>query len=64
MEIGRGEYVLGDENADPGKAWREVGLTPPWERVYRDGVDVTDSPELWPVVPVSRSARQGRSRRS
>ena len=29
-------------------AYRAAGMEPPWERVYRNGEDVTDSPELWP----------------
>ena len=30
------------------RVYRDAGVEPPWTRVYLDGVDVTDSPELWP----------------
>ena len=44
-------------------AWRATGETPPWERVYNNGKDVTDHPELWPEpIPVGR-ARRYRKRR-
>lgn len=32
-----------------------AGAEPPWERVKRDGVDVTDRPELW--SPYQRERR-------
>lgn len=28
--------------------YRREGMEPGWTRVWRDGVDVTDRPELWP----------------
>jgi hypothetical protein len=31
------------------EAYRDLGLIPPWERVYRSGRDVTDEhPSTWP----------------
>jgi len=32
------------------ETFRASGMEPPWERVWRDGVDVTDKPELWPEL--------------
>jgi len=37
---------------------REAGMEPSWSRVWRDGQDVTDRPELWPW-PWNRSKRPG-----
>jgi hypothetical protein len=35
--------------------YRAGGMEPPWERVWRDGVDVTDEPpETWPWNPNAR----------
>ena len=43
--------------------YRERGEIPPWERVWNDGVDVTDKPELWPEpIPRGRSRRYRRKR--
>jgi len=31
------------------RSYRDAGMEPPWTRVYRAGVDVTDQPpETWP----------------
>jgi hypothetical protein len=43
----------------------EQGEVPPWRRVYNDGVDVTDKPDLWPdwVKDPSILRRRKRGRR-
>ncbi|ONI62634.1 hypothetical protein CSIV_14260 [Microbacterium sp. CSI-V] len=33
-----------------------AGSDPPWERPHRDGVDITDRPELW--TPYQRTRRE------
>lgn len=36
-------------SAAPADAYRDLGITPPWERVYKQGRDVTDEdPSTWP----------------
>ena len=47
------------------RAYTDLGLIPPWKRVYNDGVDVTDEPELWPDWvrdPEVLRRRRGRGR--
>jgi hypothetical protein len=40
---------LPERNLDAdAQVFRDAGVEPPWERVYSNGVDVTDQPELWP----------------
>lgn len=38
------------------RAYLEAGAEPPWVRVTHDGVDVTDSPELWRPEDAQRRA--------
>lgn len=36
----------GDHDA---KVWEAAGMSAPWNRVYRDGIDITDDdPSTWP----------------
>jgi hypothetical protein len=61
-----GSHDIYDKSSED--EYRErYGQEPPWTRVYRDGVDVTDTPELWPEwrtnPEVLRGRRGGRSKR-
>lgn len=49
------------ENEWGAQVYREAGMEPPWERVYRDGVDVTEedtSAWTWPCNESGRSRRR------
>ena len=40
---------MAEEEVDPiVQLYLDNGMHPPWLRVWSDGVDVTDEPELWP----------------
>jgi hypothetical protein len=49
MTGNEGKHPNHKSNADA-EIYRKAGVEPPWERVWRDGVDVTDQPELWPEL--------------
>lgn len=52
--------MRGDTHAE---SYRAAGMDPPWERVWRQGVDVThEDPETWPW-PYSMYAAGGRGRK-
>jgi hypothetical protein len=36
------------ENDSQAQLYIDRDEVPPWRRVYNEGVDVTDGPELWP----------------
>ncbi|HTL42222.1 MAG TPA: hypothetical protein VL294_12190 [Pseudolysinimonas sp.] len=58
-----------EDDPDPTPAeltWWQSGGHPPWKRLWRDGVDVTDEPvEAWPIarLTVAPRSRAGRSAR-
>jgi hypothetical protein len=61
-----------DDDRDPTPdelRWWDSGGHPPYKRVWRDGVDVTDEdpstwPALWnPQLPAVTTQRSGRTRR-
>lgn len=49
MTDNEGNYPDHTSNTDA-ELYRAAGVEPPWERVYNNGVDVTDQPELWPEL--------------
>lgn len=61
---------MDDEDPDPTAAeelWWSYGMHPPWKRVWREGVDVTDEdPSTWPAIwnPSMALPRSDRSSRS
>ena len=44
------QHSRDDFEAQAVAAYRAEGIQPPWRRVWRNGVDVTDKPELWPEL--------------
>ncbi len=54
---------LPEANIEDLRAWARAGMLPAWSREWRDGIDVTDSPELWPKELSSIRTRAGRRAR-
>ncbi|THG29627.1 hypothetical protein [Naasia lichenicola] len=54
---------LPEANVEDLRAWARAGMLPAWSREWRDGVDVTDSPELWPRELSAIRTRAGRRAR-
>ena len=52
------EPIDGIDSAE--RAYLELGLIPPWKRVYADGKDVTDQPDLWPPEVTDPTLLRGR----
>ncbi|MDR6691479.1 hypothetical protein J2X55_002402 [Microbacterium sp. 1154] len=46
---------LGTVNTEHELAYLRAGSDPPWERPHRDGLDITDTPEMW--TPYQRERR-------
>ena len=58
----RGGYPGWDRDREA-QHYRDRGEKPPWEKIWADGEDVTDKPELWPEpIPRGRSRRYRKKR--
>ena len=57
---------MAEEEVDPVvQLYLDHGMHPPWLRVWHEGVDVTDEPELWPPLWTDpQGTRKGRTRGS
>lgn len=42
-------------NTEHELSYLRAGSDPPWERPHRDGIDITDTPEMW--TPYQRERR-------
>lgn len=60
MSDARGNYPT--HAVDWEAVYREAGVEPPWTRVWRDGVNVTDRLESWPE-PVKPKRKRAPRRR-
>lgn len=51
-----GEYPRMSADRDE-LVYLESGMEPPWTRVWREGVDMTDHPEVWTAQETAMRAR-------